>query len=63
MKLAYQDQLEANKPRQLEFVAGKRTEPKIRGRPKHDLRVKKRQYGLEAYGVPKEGQMNLQEVR
>jgi len=58
MSLIYQDKLEPG-DRQLEFIVAGKDKIKVIGIAKHDHRAKKRQYGLEAYGIPKENQRIL----
>ena len=58
MSLIYQDKLEPGE-RQLEFIVTGKDEVNIIGKIKHNTKPKKRQYGLEAYGIPKENQRIL----
>ncbi len=62
IKMAYQDQLEADKPRQIEFIAGKRTEPKMIGRQKHRAKPILKSFDLQAFGIMREGQTTLEEI-
>lgn len=60
IKMAYQDQLEPDKPRQIEFITGKRTEPKMIGRQKPKANHILKSDDLQAFGIMKEGQATLE---
>ena len=58
IKLAYQDKLFPEGARQIEFVASKKTEPKIMNKSKKTPARLKHE-GLENWGVSKPGQRTL----